>query len=105
MDDMTIAAYDVEVLREQQREAERRHARALARWRYSAMAVGYVAAAAAVVAVVWIIWQGVAGPSATEQFEDRQKIACIEAGGSWLRVGDPDRGNEYGTCFGKEESP
>jgi hypothetical protein len=103
-DEMTIQEYDVLVLRNQQAEAERRHRRSLNRWRHGSMAVGYLAAAAAVLGTVCRVWQAVAGPSATDVLEDRQKRECIVAHGSWLRV-DTGADSTYGTCFGDGEAP
>jgi hypothetical protein len=94
---MTIDQYDLEVLRQQQQDKVRRHERALARWRYGSMVVGYVAAAGATLGLAFMLWQGVAGPSAEDQLEDGQRRECIAEHGTWVKIAD---GTETtGTCL------
>jgi len=98
---MTISQYDVEMLRFRQKEKERKHERAVVRWKYASLAVGYAAAAVAPIGVAYIIWMGVRGPSAQQVLEDQQKKECISTHGTWVKLADGDR-SAYGTCIAGE---
>lgn len=105
MEDMTISAYDVEVMRNREKRLVEKHERSLNRWKQASAAVGYLALAGGVVGTVvggiFMIWQASAGPSAEEELEQEIRIECTKAGGTWIEVSSsPESASGYGTCFG-----
>lgn len=99
LEDMTIPAYDVEVLRNSEAEKKRRHERTVKRWETFGIVGGFAVFGAVIVALVYIWWQAMAGPSAAEQRQKEVQIVCTERGGTWLDVSQPDSAEE-GACFG-----
>lgn len=104
MEEMTISAYDVEVMRNREKRLEEKHSRSLNRWKQGSAAVGYVSLAGGVIGTVvgslFLIWQANAGPSAEEELEQEVRIECTKVGGTWINVSSPEAASEYGTCFG-----
>lgn len=96
--EMTISAYDVEIMRNEQRRIDQRHERSIRRWKSGATAVGFLAAAGAVVGVALVFWMGVRGPSAKDQLEDQQKRECIAQHGTWVKISQGTDG-DYGSCI------
>jgi len=98
IEELTISAYDVEVMRNREAEKKRKHERAMERWRTFASIGIAVAVMAGICGAIYLLWQANAGPSASEQEETKVRIACINAGGTWAKVSSSS--TDYGTCFG-----
>lgn len=112
--DMTIGAYDLEVFRAQREdaaieqraaEAERKHARSINRWQNGAIGAGLLALASAVIGVTFMIWQGVAGPSAKQELLDKQQSQCVAERGNWLPIATGDSSKTHTCIFGEVRNP
>jgi hypothetical protein len=92
----TLSDYDMAEQRHRHEEDRRRHERrmeALRRAGYSAVALSL---AGALVGVSWVVWQGVRGPSASEQLEQDARVACLREGGQWVPGAYDDAANARG---------
>lgn len=121
-DEMTYSEYDLEVLRNGEkdkqrqfetekneayhaaRQADQKHERRMEAIKHVFYAVCVSMVIAGVLGFVYMIWQATAGPSADDQRKERLQTACIEEGGTWLTI---DNGGSAGspTCLFLKETP
>jgi len=69
-----------------------------ARWNAIGVFLGFVGFAIVCGVIAFFIWNGVKGPSAEQQSEERKSIACSEAGGTWIGKIDTRESQSPGIC-------
>lgn len=121
-EEMTYSEYDLEVLRngekEKQRQfekekneayhasrqADQKHERSMERIKHVFYAVCVGMVVAGIVGFVYVIWQANAGLSAKDQRDERLQNQCIDKGGSWIALEDGSSSGKN-TCLYLKEAP
>lgn len=121
-EEMTYSEYDLEVLRNGEKEKQRqfeiekreaenaqwaeshKHERSMERIKHVFYAVCVGMVVAGIVGFVYVIWQANAGLSAKDQRDERLQNQCIDKGGSWLALEDGSSSGKQ-VCLYLKEAP
>lgn len=96
MDENYFEKIDLANIQNAEAAKVRKHERSIQRWKGLGTAAGFVALAAVICTGILSVWLAFKGPSTEDQMNEKVRLECIEADGTWLKLADGT--DTYGTC-------